>query len=100
MNRRRLYDYQLGAKRADAGSRPFAQQSKCPACGKGFTHLKPAGTGKKGWRSVAIVVHTVEVSDMRGDDKCYAYHPECWEAAHPLPAMPSSHRRPNGQTHS
>jgi hypothetical protein len=79
-------DYRLGAERSDAGSRRAAQTATCPACGIGFTHLKPAGSGKKGWRCVPIVVETTETSCMRGDDEVRFFHPECWDQQHPLPS--------------
>jgi hypothetical protein len=80
---RRRRDGQLGAVRSTAGDRPAAQAASCPSCGKGFT--KPDGTGKKGWRLVPIVIETIEVSIMRGDDEVHFWHPECWDVAHPVP---------------
>ena len=72
-------DYLAGAERSDAGSRPGARTAECRGCGGDFVHLKAPGTGKKGWSAVPIVVETIEVNCMRGDDEVYFWHPECWD---------------------
>lgn len=55
-----------------ARNRPFVKTKKCDACGRPFV-MDPV----TGWKSTPVLLKTEEQSTFRGDDKVFAYHPEC-----------------------
>jgi len=61
-----------GTYTTSAANKPWAKQHPCDKCGKPFV-MHPT----LGWKATPVIVHTEEVSCMRGDDIVTLYHPEC-----------------------
>lgn len=79
--------YVMKVIRTKLGNRCGFWRKRCQASGKPLAtsdvHLRSNGTASKSnirlLDAIPIVVTEEQVSIMRGDDVCHAYHPECFE---------------------